>query len=54
MKKSFKKLLICGLVTTLSLSSSLTALAGTWKQDSKGWWYQRDNGSYPSNGWEWI
>ena len=54
MKKSIKKLLICGLVTTLSLSSSLTTLAGTWKQDNKGWWYQRDNGSYPSNGWEWI
>lgn len=54
MKKSTKKLLICGLVTALSLSSSLTALAGTWKQDGKGWWYQRDNGSYPSSCWEWI
>ena len=26
---------------------------GTWKQDSKGWWYT-DNGWYPKNQWLWI
>ena len=36
MKKSTKKLLVCGLVTAMTLSASLTALAGTWKQDHIG------------------
>ncbi|MBQ7535408.1 MAG: hypothetical protein IJT43_07280 [Stomatobaculum sp.] len=31
-----------------------TAYAGQWKLDSTGWWYQRDDGSYPANQWEWI
>ena len=26
---------------------------GTWKQNSKGWWYE-DNGWYPKNQWLWI
>lgn len=28
--------------------------AGTWKEDSKGWWFKRDNGSFPFNKWEKI
>ncbi len=28
--------------------------AGTWKQDSKGWWFKRDNGSFPYDKWEKI
>ena len=54
MKKSTKKLLVCGLVTAMTLSASLTALAGTWKQDHIGWWWQEDNGSYPVSTWQWI
>ena len=38
----------------LTLATTVTAFAGTWKQDNVGWWYQRDDGSYPMNGWEWI
>lgn len=40
--------------TLLTLSATITSFAGSWKQDNVGWWYQRDNGSYPSNGWEWV
>ena len=54
MKKSTKKLLVCGLVTAMTLSASLTALAGTWKQDHIGWWWQEDNGSYPVSTWKEI
>ena len=54
MKKSVKKLLLYGLVTAMTLSASLTALAGTWKQDHIGWWWQEDNGSYPVSTWQWI
>lgn len=25
-----------------------------WKKDQNGWWYQRDDGSYPANAWEFI
>lgn len=41
------------LIATLCMSSimSMTAMAGQWKQDSIGWWYQNDNGSYPANQW---
>lgn len=28
--------------------------AGTWKQDKNGWWFKRDNGSFPYNKWEKI
>lgn len=44
------------LITTIALSTimSVTALAGEWKQDTVGWWYQNDNGSYPSNSWQEI
>lgn len=38
----------------LAASMSGTAFAGEWKQDSIGWWYQNDDGSYPSNTWQWI
>lgn len=54
MKKSVNKLLLCGLVTAITISSSFTALAGTWKQDHIGWWWQENNGSYPVSTWQWI
>ena len=31
-----------------------TLSAGGWKKDSKGWWYQRADGTYPKNQWEKI
>ena len=40
--------------TALSVVMSVTAFAGTWVQDSVGWWYQRDDGSYPAGKWEEI
>ena len=33
--------------------SGITAYAGAWKQDGTGWWYQNDDGSYPT-GWQWL
>lgn len=40
-------------ITTLAMSMVLssTALAGTWMQDSAGWYYQNDDGSFPTNQW---
>lgn len=52
MKKKILNLL--GASFLISMSLSLTSLAGQWQQDSKGWWYQNDDGSYVSNGWQEI
>lgn len=38
----------------MAASMSMTALAGQWKSDSNGWWYQNDDGSYPVNQWKEI
>lgn len=50
MKKA--KLLLATLFMATTLNS--TVLAGTWQQDSTGWWYQNDNGSYIVGNWQWI
>lgn len=50
MKKT--KFFIATAIVTISMS--MTALAGTWQQDSIGRWYQNDDGSYPVNTWQWI
>lgn len=31
---------------------SITSFAGEWKQDTTGWWYQNDDGSFPNNTWK--
>lgn len=49
-----KKLVLGVLTVALSLGFSLTSLAGQWKQDSVGWWYDNGNGTYPANQWQWI
>ena len=49
-----KGLAIAGLVAGLSVLTSMTAFAGEWKQDSNGWWWQNDDGSYPVSTWQWI
>lgn len=52
MKKRLKSLLRTVLVVgAMALMMTSTALAGQWKQDNVGWWYQNDDGSYPANEW---
>lgn len=40
-------LILCSLM-------SVPAIAGTWQQDTIGWKYQNDAGSYLSDCWQWI
>ena len=42
------------LITTISAAMSFTAWAGQWQQNETGWWYQNDDGSYPSSCWQEI
>lgn len=46
--------LIMGLSLALTLPASILSFAAEWKQDSTGWWWSEDNGSYPANQWKWI
>lgn len=38
----------------MSMSLPLLSYAGEWKQDTTGWWWQNDDGTYPVNTWKWI
>ena len=33
---------------------STPVLAGEWRANSTGFWYVNDDGSYPTNAWQWI
>ena len=51
-----RKMFAASLVMALTLLgmayvNTSTAYAGTWKQNSVGWWYQNDNGTYKANEW---
>lgn len=54
MKKTKKQLATLGLAVILASSMSMTSFAGQWQQDTTGWWYQNDDGSYFNGGWQWI
>ena len=45
------KLKVLIVTAIITMAMSLTAFAGEWRQDSVGWWYQNDDGSYPQNAW---
>lgn len=49
-----KKMMVGILSTVMVMSMSITAFAGQWQSDANGWWYQNDDGSYPTNTWQWI
>lgn len=50
-----KRKAIVGIVTAImALSMNMTAFAGQWQSDANGWWYQNDDGSYPTSTWHWI
>ena len=46
------KLVLTALAATIAMN--FTAYAGQWQQDSTGWWYQNDDGSYPAGQWQEI
>lgn len=33
----------------LATAFSMTAYAAEWKSNDQGWWYEKDDGSYPAN-----
>ena len=54
MNKTIKRFLATVLAATMVVGSAMTSRAAQWQQNTTGWWYQEDNGSYPVNTWKWI
>lgn len=52
--KNTKRLLAIVIATATMASQAMPAFAAEWKQNEIGYWYQEDNGSYPTNSWKWI
>lgn len=46
------KMAVCAGI--MSLAMAVPSFAGAWQQNNAGWWYQQDDGSYPTNCWSWI
>lgn len=49
-----KKVMTGILAGVLTLGMSLTAFAGQWQLDARGWWYDNGDGTWPANQWQWI
>lgn len=54
MRKNKKKELGILALTVLVTMTPVVAQAGTWKQNSTGWWWQEADGSYPASEWKTI
>lgn len=46
-----KRICIIASILALTFGSSITCIAGSWQQNQIGFWYQNDDGSYPTNSW---
>lgn len=53
MRRMKKAIAIVIAIATMA-SQAMPAMAAEWKQNEIGYWYQEDNGSYPTNSWKWI
>ena len=51
MKTRMRTLIISAFMT---VTMTVTAFAGTWVQDAKGWWWDNGNGTRPTNTWQWC
>lgn len=49
-----KKIMGAFCVAVLAAGLCVNAQAAEWKQDGTGWWYQRDDGTYPAASWNWL
>lgn len=47
-----KRLAVIAATAVMALSMSMTAFAGSWKQNEVGWWWEEDDGSYPVSSWK--
>ncbi len=49
-----KKLLVTVCTTLLTFSMTTPVFAAGWQNNATGWWWQNNDGSWPSNSWQWL
>lgn len=49
-----KKVLTLAITAALTATMHISCLAAGWRQNTVGYWYENDNGTWPANTWEWI
>lgn len=49
-----KKLMAAALGILVVTGVCTNIYAAEWKRDNLGWWFQNDDGSYPSQTWSWL
>lgn len=49
-----KKLRLLKATALLTVASSILVYAGTWMNNTTGWWYDNGDGTYPASCWQWI
>ena len=52
--KRMKRVAALVLAASMVLGSAMTSMAASWQSDSIGWWWQNDDGTWPSNSWQWL
>ena len=53
-KRFFRTVTAILTVAFIAAAFPAAAFAGEWRWDQKGWWFRNDDGSWPSNGWQYI
>lgn len=48
-----KRYVVALMAAAMTVGSAMTSFAG-WQSDANGWWWQNEDGSYPSNTWQWL
>jgi hypothetical protein len=54
MMKTRKRIVTMLIATLMSIFCVGVAMAGEWKQDDTGWWWQNDDGTYVKGTWMWL
>lgn len=52
--RKLKKTAGCLMAVAMMAMMAMPVLAGQWQQNTAGWWWQEDNGTYPMNTWCWL
>ena len=52
--RKLKKIVALLMTAAIALGTTTTSFAASWQSDSIGWWWQNDDGTWPSNSWQWL
>lgn len=49
-----RKVMTAAVAAAMTMALSFHAMAGEWKLNDTGWWWQEDDGTYPVSTWQWL